>query len=148
MATDLVSLVMDFLTPDMIGRIASALGLDRNLVQSAINAVVPSLLAGFSSVAAQPGSLQKVVDAAQQQTGRLESFAETMRPIGGQASNGDRRCFRRSRVAKTKMRWLERSVSLWEWARARPDRYSGCLVKAGDGRYEVWALRKALIGSG
>ena len=30
MATNLVSLVMQFLTPDMIGRIASALGLDRN----------------------------------------------------------------------------------------------------------------------
>jgi hypothetical protein len=35
MATSLVSLVMQFLSPDMIGRIASALGLDRNFLQSA-----------------------------------------------------------------------------------------------------------------
>ena len=29
MATNLVSLVMQFLTPEMIGRVATALGLDR-----------------------------------------------------------------------------------------------------------------------
>ena len=80
MATNLVSLVMEFLTPDMIGRIASALGLDRNLVQSAINAVVPSLLAGFSNTAAQPGGAQKLVDAAAQQTGTLENFAKMLFP--------------------------------------------------------------------
>src|SRR6516162_5753853 len=78
MATNLVSLVMDFLTPDMIGRIALALGLDRNLVQSAVNAVVPSLLAGFSNTAAQPGGAQKLVDAAAQQTGTLENFAKML----------------------------------------------------------------------
>ena len=78
MATNLVSVVMQFLTPDMIGRIASALGLDRSNVQSAISAAVPSLLAGFSSIAAQPGGAQKLVDAATQQTGALESFARML----------------------------------------------------------------------
>jgi hypothetical protein len=42
MATNLVSLVMNFLTPDMIGRIASALGLDRNDTSTAVNAGVPA----------------------------------------------------------------------------------------------------------
>jgi hypothetical protein len=37
MAANLVSLVMQFLTPDVIGRIAAALGLDRNKVGSAIS---------------------------------------------------------------------------------------------------------------
>jgi hypothetical protein len=69
----------------MIGRIASALGLDRNIVQNAIGAVVPSLLAGFSSVAAQPGGAQKLIDAATQQTGTLESFAR-MLGSGNQSS--------------------------------------------------------------
>ena len=59
MAINLVSLVMQFLTPDMIGRIASALGLDRNNTQTAIGAAVPGLLAGLSGVAAQPGGPQK-----------------------------------------------------------------------------------------
>ena len=55
MATNLVSLVMQFLTPEMIGRVATALGLDRTLVQSAIGAAIPGLLAGFSGIATQPG---------------------------------------------------------------------------------------------
>jgi hypothetical protein len=85
MATNLVSLVLQFLTPDLVARIASALGLDRNIVQSAINAAVPSLLAGFGSVAAQPGGAQKLVDAATQQAGTLESFAR-MLGAGNQSS--------------------------------------------------------------
>ena len=47
MAVNLVSLIMQFLTPDMIGRIASALGLDRNNTQTAIGAAVPGLLAAL-----------------------------------------------------------------------------------------------------
>src|SRR5215471_20960440 len=85
MATNLVLLVLQFLTPNMIGRIASALGLDRNVVQNAIGAVVPSLLAGFSSVAAQPGGALKLIDAATQQSGTLESFAH-MLGSGNQSS--------------------------------------------------------------
>jgi hypothetical protein len=46
MATNLVSLIMQFLTPDMIGPIASALGLDRNNTQTAIGAVVPGAAGG------------------------------------------------------------------------------------------------------
>jgi hypothetical protein len=85
MATNLVSLVMQFLTPDMVARIASALGLDRNTAQSAISAAVPSLLAGLSNVAAQPGGPQKLLDAAKQQTGALEGFAG-MLGAGSQSS--------------------------------------------------------------
>ena len=40
MATNLVSLAMRFLTPDMVGRIATSLGFDRNKVQSAISGAV------------------------------------------------------------------------------------------------------------
>ena len=42
MATNLVSLVMQFLTPDMVGRIATALGFDHNKVQTAISGAVPA----------------------------------------------------------------------------------------------------------
>src|SRR5262245_19635529 len=80
MAVNLVSLVMQFLTPDMIGRIASALGLDRNNTQAAIGAAIPGLLAGLCGVAAQPGGAQKLVDAARQQTSALGNFASM---IGG-----------------------------------------------------------------
>src|SRR5215468_6381253 len=85
MAINLVSLIMQFLTPDMIGRIASALGLDRNNTQTAIGAAIPGLLAGLSGVAAQPGGAQKLVDTVRQQTGALGSFAN-MIGASGQSS--------------------------------------------------------------
>src|SRR5262249_14343764 len=85
MATNLVSLVMQFLTPDTVGRIASALGLDRNKVQTAVDAAVPALLAGFGNVAAQPGGPQKLVDAVSQQGSVLGNFAN-MLGTGGQSS--------------------------------------------------------------
>jgi hypothetical protein len=82
---NLVSLVMQFLTPDMIGRIAAALGLDRNMVQSAITAAVPALLAGLTGTAAKPGGAQSLVDAIKQQSGILDSFTKTL-GSGGQSS--------------------------------------------------------------
>ena len=89
MATNLVSLVMQFLTPDTVGRIATALGFDRNKVQSAISGAVPALLAAFNDVAAQPGGPQKLADAARQQTGSLESLASVL-AAGGQSSLVDK----------------------------------------------------------
>lgn len=85
MATNLVSLVMQFLTPDMIGRIATALGFDRSKVQSAINAAVPGLLAALNDVSAQPGGAQKLADTANQQVGSLGNFASVL-AAGGQSS--------------------------------------------------------------
>ena len=85
MATNLVSLVMQFLTPDMIGRIATALGLDRNSTQTAVGAGVPGLLAGLMGVALQPGGGQRLVDSAKQSTGTLGNFA-SMLGTGGQTS--------------------------------------------------------------
>src|SRR5215468_7258728 len=85
MAVNLVSLIMQFLTPDMIGRIASALCLDRTNAQTAIGAAVSGLLAGLSGVAAQPGGAQKLVDTVRQQTSVLGSFAN-MLGASGQSS--------------------------------------------------------------
>jgi len=56
MATNLISLVMQFLSPDMVRRIAAALGLDRNKVQSAIEGAVPASLAAFNYTATQKTS--------------------------------------------------------------------------------------------
>src|SRR6516225_6768766 len=82
MATNLVSLIMQFLTPDMIGRIASALGLDRTNTRTAIGAAVPGLLAGLCGVATQPGGPQRLVDAVRQQTGTLGSLASVIGSAG------------------------------------------------------------------
>jgi len=85
MATNLVSLAMQFLTPDMVGRIATALGFDRNKVQSAISGAVPALLAAFNDVATQPGGAQKLADAARQQTGSFGNLASVL-AAGDQSS--------------------------------------------------------------
>jgi len=82
MATNLVAIVMENLTPDMIGRIASALGLGRNGTSSAIEAAVPTLLAAFAGVATSPGGPQKLADAAKQETGTLDKFASMIGTAG------------------------------------------------------------------
>jgi hypothetical protein len=85
MAANLVSLVMQYLTPDTIERIAAALGLDRNKVGSAITGAVPALLAAFNNTATQPGGAQKLADAAKQQAGTLGNLA-SMLTAGGASS--------------------------------------------------------------
>src|SRR5262249_38900656 len=82
---NLVSLIMQFLTPDMITRIASALGLDRGTAQKAIDGAIPSLLAAFSGIAGQSGGPQKLADAATQQLSTIDSFARVL-GSGGQSS--------------------------------------------------------------
>jgi hypothetical protein len=75
MAANLVSVVMQFLTPDMIAKIASVLGLDRTVAQKAIGGVVPALLASLADVASTPtGARQLTNTLAQQQPGALESL--------------------------------------------------------------------------
>ncbi|MGB6446495.1 MAG: DUF937 domain-containing protein [Xanthobacteraceae bacterium] len=74
MATNLISLVIQYLTPDMIGRIASAVGLNRGTTQTAVNASVPALLAALGNAAMQPGGAQKLVDAAKQHVGTLDNL--------------------------------------------------------------------------
>jgi hypothetical protein len=86
MAANVVSLVMQFfLTPDMMGRIAAALGLDRNVAQTAIGAAVPGLLAGLTGAASKPGGAQNLVDAIKQQSGVFDNFTKTI-GSGGQSS--------------------------------------------------------------
>jgi hypothetical protein len=80
MATNLVSYVMQFLTPDMIGRIAGALGLSRSDTQAGVGAVVPALLGALSGLAEKPGGPQSLVNTIKQQSGVVDTFA-TM--IGG-----------------------------------------------------------------
>lgn len=78
MATNLVSSIMQFLTPDLIGRIAAALGLDRNNTQTGIAAMVPALLAALSGVAAKPGGAQNLVDTIKQQSGVADTFGSVI----------------------------------------------------------------------
>jgi Bacterial protein of unknown function (DUF937) len=80
MATNMVSLIMQFLTPDIIARIAATLGLGRTETQAGISAAVPALLAAFSGVADKPGGSQILSDAIKNQSGVLDNI---MSMVGG-----------------------------------------------------------------
>jgi uncharacterized protein DUF937 len=80
MATNLVSLIMQFLTPDVIARVAATLGLGRTETQTGVSAAVPALLAAFSGVADKPGGSQILADAIKNQSGVLDNI---MSMVGG-----------------------------------------------------------------
>src|SRR5262245_47574283 len=80
MATNLVSLIMQFLTPDIVARIAATLGLGRTEAQAGVSAAVPALLAAFSGVADKPGGSQSLADAIKNQSGVLDNVASM---VGG-----------------------------------------------------------------
>jgi hypothetical protein len=76
MSINIVSVITQFLTPDMIAKIAAALGVDQSLAGKAIGAAVPSLLGGLAGVAGTQDGAQKLYQAVtQQQPGVLDSLA-------------------------------------------------------------------------
>ena len=85
MAGNLVSLVMQIMTPDKIERIGAAVGVDRNVAQCAVRASVPGLLAALSRVASQPRGAQRLADAAESQSDTLGSLAGML--AGGRQSS-------------------------------------------------------------
>jgi len=75
MATNLIAVVMQFLTPDMIAKIASALGLDRSEAQRAIGGAVPTLLSSLADLASTPNGARQLTNTlAQQKPDSLESL--------------------------------------------------------------------------
>lgn len=83
MATNLISLIMQSLTPDMVSKIASVFNLDGNATQKAVTAAVPALLGGFTKVAATPDGARKLYDAVSQQPpGIMETLAGALGGTG------------------------------------------------------------------
>ena len=63
MAINLVSLVSQFLTPQTVGGLARALGINEAVAQKLAAAAIPAILASLATAAAAPGGAQKVSDA-------------------------------------------------------------------------------------
>jgi hypothetical protein len=75
MAANLMSVVMQFLTPDMMAKIATCLGLDRSIAQKAIGGAVPALLSSLADVASTPNGARQLGSVlAQQPAGSLENL--------------------------------------------------------------------------
>ena len=81
MAPNLVSSVMQFLTPDLVAKIARTLGIDPDVAQKAVNAAVPAILASFAGLAAKPAGAQQLSDTLEQQ--RPGMLSQLTSAIGG-----------------------------------------------------------------
>jgi hypothetical protein len=84
MATNLVSLVMQFLTPDMIAKIASVLRLDRNVAQKTVAGAIPALLASLADLASTPNGARQLTNTLTQHSDSLESLRNL---VGGADQN-------------------------------------------------------------
>jgi hypothetical protein len=67
MATNLVLSAMQFLTPELVAKIARTLDIDSEVVQSVVGAAVPAILASFVGLAAKPAGAQQLFDTLEQQ---------------------------------------------------------------------------------
>lgn len=89
MTENMISAISRFLTPELIGKMASASGLDRGAAQKATEASVPAILGALMTTAGQPGGARQVADAiAAQSPGLLGSLATSMGGLGQVADKG------------------------------------------------------------
>jgi hypothetical protein len=83
MSANLVSLIMQFVTPDVVAKIAAALGLDRSMAQKAIGAAIPALLAALAGVATKSDGARQLSNAlSEQQPGMLDRVVSALGGAG------------------------------------------------------------------
>lgn len=76
MSTNLVASAVKLLTPELLSRIASTLGVSPAMIEKAVAAGVPGLLAAFASLTNRPGGAAKLAEAvAQQPPGLITDIA-------------------------------------------------------------------------
>jgi sporulation protein YlmC with PRC-barrel domain len=88
MANSIISTVSRFLTPEIIGKLASASGLDRSVTQTAVDAAVPSILSSLAGLVSRPNGARQLANAvAQQPTDMLANIGSS---LTGSALTGER----------------------------------------------------------
>jgi sporulation protein YlmC with PRC-barrel domain len=89
MANSIVSALSRILTPDVIGKIAAAVGLERSLAQPAIAAMVPAILSALIGLVGRPGGARQLADAvARQPADMLSSVGDGRGGSAEMASRG------------------------------------------------------------
>ena len=83
MAINLVSIVQQFLTPQMVSSLARAVGVNEAVAQKLVAAAVPAILAALGTAAAAPGGAQKISDAIS------NSDPDLLSKISGAATGGN-----------------------------------------------------------
>lgn len=85
MAINLVSLVSQFLTPQVVSSLARAIGVNEVVAQKLVAAAVPTILASLATAAAAPGGAQRVSDAIS------NSDPDVLTKVGEAAAGGNAR---------------------------------------------------------
>ena len=81
MATDLVASISRFITPDTIAKIAGGLGINRQAVEQAVGAGIPTILSGLIGLTSRPEGAQRLASVLlQQPPGMLD---EVKHAVGG-----------------------------------------------------------------
>jgi hypothetical protein len=89
MANDIVSAIASFLTPELLGKLATASGLDRAMTQTAVSAAVPSILSGLARLAGSPGGARQLAAAvADQPSDMLATIARNFTASAQMAEKG------------------------------------------------------------
>ena len=81
MSETLISLASQYLTPEFLAKISSALGLDRSVISKACSAAVPALFGHFANLAATPEGARKLYGAVNQQNTNILSDVSSV--LGG-----------------------------------------------------------------
>jgi OOP family OmpA-OmpF porin len=90
MASNIVSTISEFLTPDILGKIAGASGLDRLMAQKVTGAAIPTLLGTFEKLASKPGGARRLMSAvADLPADALENLSSSLVGPAQSASNGN-----------------------------------------------------------
>ena len=80
MAINLVTSIMQSLTPDMIAKIAALLGLDRGIAEKAIGAGIPAILASFANIASSPEGARQLSSSATPSADRIRRVSPRAAP--------------------------------------------------------------------
>jgi Bacterial protein of unknown function (DUF937)/PRC-barrel domain len=89
MGSNLVSVVLQFLTPLVVERLGASAGLETDMARKVATAVVPSLLSGFAVLAAKPvGALQLESAIAEQPIDTQQNFSRDVPGSALQAAMG------------------------------------------------------------
>jgi hypothetical protein len=85
MANGILASILEMLTPDIIGKLATASGLDRTTTGSALGAAVPTILSSLAELATTPIGARRLTSAVAQQSSDLESLSNHL--MGSQAAD-------------------------------------------------------------
>jgi hypothetical protein len=88
MTSNILASISEMLTPEIIGKLATASGLDRTVTKEAVTATVPAILTSITDLVMKPGGARKLVSAVADQSEDLESLSSRLVGPSQAASSG------------------------------------------------------------